>query len=825
MDDPEADRPPGDAAAAPTVTARRAGRIAAAVALGLTALMLAVHVWLTPQRGFLRSFHPTGSVNPSTSVEERAADISLDFLPRDAARSHNAFAVQWRGFWYVPDATDVDLHVNTNDEVELWVASRPVMRRSPRDGLRTVSQRVSLARGVHEVLVRYRQHGRQAGLAVTWSLPDGLPAPLTAGSVFVDRVTPRQIATADAVPALAGLAALAWIVAGVLALSADAGAARRRTGLSLASPRVVVRRLGAVAAPALLPPVLLFVAGPHTIHAANPDEFVVPFRVLLPWAAVAAVLGWAALVAAGAVMCLVSERLTRVWAAVLFAVGGLMWVQGTFLVPDYGPMFGERLDLALHDGRVPYEVILWIGVLAAATIYAGALSRVATLVSLLFVGLQVGVVLVTSAPGGVRDRSNEGWSAPPEGLYALSRSQNVIHIVLDAFVSEFFGEALQEDRAQFDRSFPGFVYFADHLGAFPTTRASMPAMLTGETYRNEEPFERFIGRTVLRRSVATVLAEHGHQVRSITFHVREHPAIRARAPALLRYTIPTPYSSYRDYVRFSVLQLFDLSAFRHAPQLLKRHVYNDDAWLWQRRIAGNTLQGPAARMVRPSNHAAFLDEMAGRLAVGGDAPVYQFVHVALPHPPLVVDADCSFVDRQPLTRSAYKAQSRCALALVGRLLDRLRALGVYDRSAIVLTADHGWRLPRPDDPLSQVSTPAGSLQGVVQAATPLLAVKPMDGAGPLRVSMAPTTITDIPATIAAMAGLRPGLFPGRPVLEIDDQASRSRSFAFHAWRDADWRREYIDALHVFSVNGPVRQAGSWQFHRTIPDPSGGAQVR
>ena len=824
MDEHGAARPPG-AAAAPSVTARRLGRIAAAVALALTALMLAVHLWLTPQRGFLRSFHPTGRVDPSTSVEERAADVSLSFLPRDVARTHNAFAVQWRGFWYVPDATAVDVHVNTNDEVELWVASRPVMRRSPRDGLQTVTQRVPLSRGVHEVVVRYRQHGRQAGLAVTWNPPGGEPIPLTAGSVFVDRVTPRQVATADAVPVLAGLAALAWITAGALALIADAGPARQRRRLALASPRVFARRLGAVAAPALLPPVLLFVAGPHTVHAANPDEFVVPFRVLLPWAVAAAFLGWAALMAIGAIACLVSERLTRVWAAVLFAAGGLMWVQGTFLVPDYGPMFGERLDLALHDGRVPYEVILWIGVLAAAAIHAGALARVTTLVSLLFVGLQMGLVLVASAPGGVRDRSNEGWSAPPEGLYALSRSQNVIHIVLDAFLSDFFGEALQEDRAGFDRAFPGFVYFADHLGAFPTTRASMPAMLTGETYRNEEPFERFLGRTVLRRSVATVLAEHGYQVRSITFHMREHPAVRARAPALVRYTIPTPYSSYRDYVRFSVLQLFDLSAFRHAPQLLKRRVYNDDAWLWQRRIAGNTLQGPAARMVRPSNHAAFLDEMAGRLVVGGDAPVYQFVHVALPHPPLVVDADCSFVDRQPLTRGAYKAQSRCALAVVGRLLDRLRALGVYDRSAIVLTADHGWRLPRPDDPLRRVSTPAGSLQGVVQAATPLLAVKPMGAAGPLRVSAAPTAITDIPATIAAMAGLRPGLFPGLPVLEIDDRASRSRSFAFHTWRDADWRREYIDALHVFSVDGPVHQAASWQFRQTIPDPSGGAQVR
>ena len=75
MDEHGAARPPG-AAAAPSVTARRLGRIAAAVALALTALMLAVHLWLTPQRGFLNDFGEFRSSSVGGCVE-----IALDIAP------------------------------------------------------------------------------------------------------------------------------------------------------------------------------------------------------------------------------------------------------------------------------------------------------------------------------------------------------------------------------------------------------------------------------------------------------------------------------------------------------------------------------------------------------------------------------------------------------------------------------------------------------------------------------------------------------------------------------------------------------------------------
>ena len=326
------------------------------------------------------------------------------------------------------------------------------------------------------------------------------------------------------------------------------------------------------------------------------------------------------------------------------------------------------------------------------------------------------------------------WRPPPGQIYQLSRDQNVIHIVLDAFLSEMFAEVIERERSTFDRDFSGFTFFADHLGAFPTTRASMPAMLTGIAYRNEMPLDPFIRENIRDRSIFSVLAGQGYQINSVTFHNQEHPpASFPNGQTTARYTIPTPHASYRDYVQFAAVQLLDLSLFRHVPHGFKSRVYNEQAWLLETWYS----ERRRARNARPSNHAAFLEEFAGRMTIAHDEPVYTFIHVALPHPPYVVDADCSFIGPQRASRLSYAGQGRCALAVVQRLFDRLRNLGVYDRTVIVLTSDHGWNRLRPNHPLRGVKTPAGNLDDVAVRAMPLLAVKPAGSLGPLRTSYAP----------------------------------------------------------------------------------------
>ena len=70
-------------------------------------------------------------------------------------------------------------------------------------------------------------------------------------------------------------------------------------------------------------------------------------------------------------------------------------------------------------------------------------------------------------------------------------TRNLIHIVLDTFPARTFVDILDTDRPAFDRDWPGFTFFANHLGAHRTTFGSMPAMLSGVAFRNEMPLPEF----------------------------------------------------------------------------------------------------------------------------------------------------------------------------------------------------------------------------------------------------------------------------------------------------------------------------------------------
>ena len=286
----------------------------------------------------------------------------------------------------------------------------------------------------------------------------------------------------------------------------------------------------------------------------------------------------------------------------------------------------------------------------------------------------------------------------------------------------------------------------------------------------------------------------------------------------IRYTIPSPYSRYSDYLDAAFAQLLDLSLFRHAPHGLKALVYREEQWLaqaWRARGTDATL-----RTELPISSLAFLAEFTDRLQVGGEAPVYTFMHLVTPHPPLVTEEDCAYASQPRAdTQEGYTAQARCALVAVGSLLGRLRELDLYDSSAIVVTSDHGWDVLSPaDHPLRGIHTPAGPLDRIATDAAPLLLVKPAGAQGPLRTTGAPTSITDVPATLLDLADLPNTLQRGTSALALHPAASRERTFATYDG-EGTWRRPYYDLLHVFAVNGRVTDPEAWRYQRAVFAPT------
>src|SRR4029453_9581534 len=91
----------------------------------------------------------------------------------------------------------------------------------------------------------------------------------------------------------------------------------------------------AVVAPVLLVVLPLCLFGPYTIFSGNEAEFSAPFwtlarPILLGGAGTALMLIVFGL--------LLPSRLGRPFVALLFGIGVVIWIQGSFLVPDYGPL-------------------------------------------------------------------------------------------------------------------------------------------------------------------------------------------------------------------------------------------------------------------------------------------------------------------------------------------------------------------------------------------------------------------------------------------------------------------------------------------------------
>lgn len=569
------------------------------------------------------------------------------------------------------------------------------------------------------------------------------------------------------------------------------------------------QRLTSTLAPALLVVLPLCLFGPHTIYSGNEAEFSASFWVLIPRLLLVGGAIASTLVVIGLVL---PQMLFRAYLALLFGLGLVIWIQGNFLVPDYGTFTGTAIDFSAQNWRNPYELALWIGLPLALVAAARFVAPIAPFASALLVALQL--VTLTMAEVQAEREPGSQWRGPAESMFDMSRRQNVLHIVLDGFQSEFFHEILEEDRAIFDRSWSGAVFYADHVGAFPSTIVSIPAMLTGSVYRNERNLQQYMRDHFDGGSLFKSLRAAGYRVDSITEMQYDNRS------ATTFYKMPRPYVAYSEYKQFAAWQLADLSLFRHAPHRFRPAIFNNDEWRLQTRFGpGDT----KSRRLHPVNGAVVLRELSRRLHATTDEPVYKFIHVGIPHLPVAVGADCEFTGVARISRERYKGQAKCALTRVTAILDRLKEIGVYDNTLVVVSSDHGLGFA-PRDFVNNRQLPPGPLTTLAAKAMALLVVKPSAAAGAVRISRAPTAITDIPATILGAARVKHSL-PGESALTLNEHAPRRRSFAMYDWEHEDWRQTYFDTLDVMEIEGPMIDGNNWRFVDTLYAPGGSDEAR
>ncbi len=544
------------------------------------------------------------------------------------------------------------------------------------------------------------------------------------------------------------------------------------------------------------------------IYAGNPTEFSMSFPRLLQYCA-----PWflAVIAGAGALGALVPATKLPRYHALLAAIGILVWLQGNILVWNYGVLDGREIDWLDGAWRGALDIVIWIVVLAAAGFAYRRLGRLLVTAAVVTLVIQViNAAVIVSGPTEL-NASRVNTQLAREGRAAMARfstQQNVLHIVMDGFQADIF-EAIVTDPANgiVADDLRGFTLFRNNIGLYPYTQLTIPAMLSGAEYRNHVEVDDFVAGVMTGETILSAAFDQGYEIDlaaqvSLLNSYTQAPHTHAYA------TVANAHVTDADYIRHDAARLVDLALFRAVPHFAKALVHRDELWIFQAMA-----QPEAYLQMKYFSDLRFLEQLAATMTVDREAPVYKLLHVMLSHKPTVGSADCKYDGRQPTTRRTVTNQARCGLWRVVDVLQRMQDLGIYDNSLIILMGDHGAWVPLQDTAVFDGSD-ADPL--IAAMALPVLAVKPPAADNDLAVSEAPTTITDLPATIARLAGLD-AEFPGTQVFEVDPAAPRKRRHLVYGYGINPASEGYLFPMQVYEVSGSPYDGAAWaKSNRYLP---------
>ncbi len=557
----------------------------------------------------------------------------------------------------------------------------------------------------------------------------------------------------------------------------------------------------------------IFLFCPLTIYITNAEEMSVGFHRLVSLY----VFPFLVCTVLVAVLGLALPRGPRhIYMALLAAIGVLLWLQSDVLLWNYGALDGSSIDWQREAWKGYVDTPIWVALLAAAVYWRQRLLPVVRPLCLLLLAVQAGSLWFLEPDPRTESGDKLGRSIthsdPPERLFRFSAANNVIHIVLDGFQSDIFEEIIVDSKRYRD-ALPGFTFFKEAITSSSVTYLSVPSFMSATTYLNRMPVWKYKQQALEGSNLVKVLADAGFQVDMASATNFSLNFYRNGS----YYRIPHPFRGKEEAEKWHAGFMLDLSLFRSTPHFVKKAVYNQQAW-W---ISSAILESSGLAFKHFSGNE-FLGHFTERSSPGRDGPVYKYIHLITPHPPLVV-AEGALPARLPLerTRDNHRRQSAYTLDRIVALLDRLRSLAIYDHSMIIIQSDHGsgasFRMQEAGS--GRWIDSLNSRLRVWGGVLPLLLIKPAQSREPLKVSEAPVELNDIPATVTALLGL-PHEFGGKNVFAVKSEEERQRRFYRElSKRNRATKTGYFEGLREYIISGSVFRESSWQVGHIYRKPA------
>lgn len=524
--------------------------------------------------------------------------------------------------------------------------------------------------------------------------------------------------------------------------------------------------------------------GPYELYIQSERYLTFPFSdFALPMAAVA--LGVFAILFA--VLSLLRGKLFNYAVSVLFAVTIAGYIQRNLLNIDHGALDGHAIEWTKFAAAGVGNFLFWCFILVAVLFLLYFSRRFWThavrALSLLLVSVQLVALVSMFITDPPATRQDDVISSDTD-IYNVTTGNNVVFFLLDRF-DNVYADAVIKDNPQWEEKLKGFTYYHNFTGSYSRTMPSVTYLLTGVKCDYSIPYNEYFNKAWSTSTFLSDIRSAGYKTRIYT----DKSYVVGDVKNLLGLAdnfIPNKQTTNRGKM---LRYMMSLSAYVYCPELFKPYfvVYTGD-------LASVTTAERDDLTVYKVNDPIFWKGYRKQgLTVEDERGTFTFYHLSGPHEPYLLDENGDKMDKSYEVKDLYR-QTTGDMNMIFAYIDELKEKGVYDKTTIIISADHGR---------------TGTMPALNDARCLTLMIKPAgaDGTAPMEMSNKQVCQDNLRASIISYFGLDPTEY-GRTIESIGEDEEMVRYFWMQG-SDAERRHRDFEMV-TYEIRGDANKFENWK---------------
>lgn len=423
---------------------------------------------------------------------------------------------------------------------------------------------------------------------------------------------------------------------------------------------------------------MLFLYAPLELLFTNQDEFWFDVYLLVPIMSV--------IFGAAFVISILAFALLRKWKESLYRLGLILYfiafvslyIQGNMLTGSLPLLNGEPIDWGLYRAEYIQSYILWIAVaVITALIYwkgePAFFENMVRVVSICMTCMFLVTLVILAVPNHGLDKK-PGLGVTTKNIFQMSEDTNLVILMLDAVDSGTMNGILEENP-DYQDIFTDFTYFQNTVGAYPATKFSVPYILSGDWYENETVFKEYEARAYADSPLFAALEKAGWRIGLYESGLLSNDEGKGRFENVL--PSKRGISNKLMFIKWQI----QLTGFKYAPYCLKPHTFVN------LKDFNRTKIPPEGETMFSLSNTDFYQRVLSEEITLTDSKCFRFIHINGGHAPFIYNEK---VEEIPREEGSYEDTIKACLTITKAYLNKLKEAGVYDNSAIIVMADHGY---------------------------------------------------------------------------------------------------------------------------------------